>query len=400
MTTGPSDQELAKKYWKNQYVSLRHKLEESNPDMTGPSASSRGMPWRAVQEAATAGASTRAFMAALEGGNETGLKQKVSTSDIASAKASIIRSLVAAGRDTAYIEDAMARISPHLDIFALSNDPAVQSILLQRIMNGGSSQSLGLRDLVEAMRVVNDVRGPQQQVDAGSLMTATTQAIRTGAELASSKNNSSLDPLAILQQSHQQALEMQQQHFAELRELQSQQPGLVDSLKDVKEAAETLGWKKVEEPPEISLRKLDIEDRRAEREHTARIESAKSAASEKMWSGLAGSLGKILEVPIVREVGRKAAESFPGFNKAVGAVGTVQSAAARSALDQSVPWGFQCPRCKTNHSFSRQQIDTIEASPTKTWACPSCGEGYVLQVPGAPQSRPQPPEPAYRGPGF
>ena len=113
MTTGPSDQELAKNYWKRTAMSLRSQLEEKNPEMkTSPSSK----PWKPIEDAAVAGASSRAFLTAFgNGGNETSTTPKVSPSEVAAAKGRIIEAMVQADRDTKYIEDAMQKISAHLD---------------------------------------------------------------------------------------------------------------------------------------------------------------------------------------------------------------------------------------------------------------------------------------------
>jgi len=157
-TTGPSDAELAKQYWRKQAQHLRAQLEEANPTMK-PTGGTGAKPWKAVEDAAVAGASSRAFLTAFGNtGNETSITPKVSPSEVAAAKGRIIEAMVQAGRDTRYIEDAMQKISPHLDIFALSTDPAVQSVLLQRIMNNNSGQNFGMRDLIDAMKLVEDLR--------------------------------------------------------------------------------------------------------------------------------------------------------------------------------------------------------------------------------------------------
>src|SRR5437016_4617280 len=232
-TTGPSDQELAKKFWKGQYISLRHKLEENNPDMVASSAGAK--PWRAVQEAATAGASTRAFMQAFEGDRAGSGSQKVNPTEVATAKARIVESLVQQGRDAAYIEDVMNRVSPHLDIFAMTSDPAVQSVLLQRLVNGNSNQNFGLKDLVEATRLIHDVRNtPQQpQTDVAGVANAMTNALKTGAELAKTNSSDPVQMLQMLSQTQRQAHERELSMFERLLE-NSQPRSLREQLGDLR----------------------------------------------------------------------------------------------------------------------------------------------------------------------
>jgi hypothetical protein len=392
MTAGPSDAELAKLYWKRQAQQLKAQIEEADPTMKSTTGAATGVkPWKPVQDAAVAGASTKAFIQAFNGNNETSVTPKVSPSEVAAAKGRIIEAMVQAGRDTRYIEDAMMKISPHLDIFALSSDPAVQSVLLQRIMSGGASggQNFGMRDLIEAVKLVNDVRAPQQsQSDPGSLMTAATNAVRIGAELGSSKNNSS-DPLAMMKmitdnqaQSHAQQLQMYE------RLLDSQQPrSLREQLTDLREVTDTLGKISGKEPTEIQMKRLDILAQREQRQFESSIELQKGKQQSAMFENIAGALGKALESPILKEAGRKMAESIPGLGKTAGAVSQVQSNAARSTLDQPLDevFAFTCQQCGTTHQFSRKALTLIDSSPTRMWACPKCGASYRLgqQVGGA-----------------
>src|SRR2546426_9017884 len=110
MTTGPSDAEISKQFWKSRFTRLRNEIEENNPGMVRPSAGAKA--FEPIQQAAVAGASTRAFLTAFQGDNATSSVQKISPAEVASSKARIVESLVQQGKDAAYIEDVMNRVSP------------------------------------------------------------------------------------------------------------------------------------------------------------------------------------------------------------------------------------------------------------------------------------------------
>src|SRR5437667_4862395 len=189
-SSGPSDQALAKVYWRKQAQHLRAQLEEANPTMK-PTGGTAVKPWKQVEDAAISGASSRAFLTAFQGDNAPSGIQKVSPAEVASSKARIVESLVQQGKDAAYIEDVMNRVSPHLDIFAMTSDPAIQSVLLQRLVNSNSNQNFGLKDLIEATKLIHDVRNtPQQaQSDPASVMNAAGNLFRTGVETARGRND-------------------------------------------------------------------------------------------------------------------------------------------------------------------------------------------------------------------
>jgi len=386
VTTGPSDSELAKLYWRRQAQQLRAQLEESNPSMK-PTGGSGTKPWKPVEEAAIAGASSRAFLTAFGNSGSETVTPKVSPSDVAAAKGRIIEAMVAAGRDTKYIEDAMLKISPHLDLFALSSDPAVQSVLLQRIMNNNPPQNLGMRDLIDAVKLVTDLRNTTpltSQSDPASVMNAAGNLFRTGVETARGRNDG-IDMSQVLQmqqQSHDRMIQAQQEHFKEIRELQSQTPTLVDSLKQYRELQGLVGT--APDKPEVMMKRLDLQAAADQREHEYRLESAKEKRQSEMIKGIGGTIGKALESPILREAGRKMAETVPGVGKVAGAVSGVQTSAARATLNEPLQeiFGLKCSQCGTDHRFTRGQLTIIESSPTKMWACPNCGASYSLKPQG------------------
>src|SRR3989442_10868583 len=164
MTTGPSDAEISKQFWKSRFTRLRNEIEENNPGMVKPSAGAKA--FQPIQDAAVAGASTRAFLTAFQGDSAPSGLQKVNPTEVATAKARIVESLVQQGKDAAYIEDVMNRVSPHLDIFAMTSDPAVQSVLLGKLVSGNSGQNFGLKDLIEGTKLIHEVRNTPQQAQS------------------------------------------------------------------------------------------------------------------------------------------------------------------------------------------------------------------------------------------
>ena len=394
MTTGPTDAQISKEYWKRQFTSLKHSLEENNPGMKPISPNAK--PWQVIQDSAiqgaAAGAGQASYFQTLKAfqGNESAKQQPV-ISDPAGAKARIIETLIRQGKDAGYIEDVLNRVSPYLDIFGLTNDSAVQSILLSRLMNGSSGQnSFGLRDLVESIKLVENLRGsPQQPQDPATLMTATTSAIRTGAELAKSNNNG-LDMTQILQmqqQSTDKLLQLQDKHHSQILELQ-QPRSLREQLTDIREMQDTLGKIAGKETPEIQMKRLDLLAQREQREFERSIEAGKEKRQSELIRGIGGAVGKALESPILREAGRKMAETVPGVAKVAGTVTQVQSSAARSTLDQPLEevFSFKCGQCGTDHRFSRKALTLIESSPSRLWACPRCGASYALGQQGGPDA--------------
>ncbi len=224
-------------------------------------------------------------------------------------------------------------------------------------MNSGEQQGLTIKDVAEVIGLVNAARSQQPQSDPAAMANALAVAMKSGVEAA--KSNSSTDPVAIMtmlnqnqQQGHQQQLQMY----------------------------DTLGKIAGKETPEIQMKRLDLLAQREQREFERSIEAGKEKRQSDMIKGIGGAVSKALESPILREAGRKMAETVPGVSKVASTVTQVQSSAARSTLDHPLEevYSFKCGTCGADYRFSRKALTMIESSPTKLWACPRCGAAYTL----------------------
>jgi hypothetical protein len=385
-SSGPSDAELAKQYWKRQALKIRGELEEHNPTFAKPSAGAKT--FEPIQQAAVAGASTRAFMEAFQG-NGSGNKSQPVMSDPAGAKARIVEALVKQGKSGEHIQDVLDRVSPHIDIFSMTSDPAVQSILLQRLMNGNQGQNFGLRDLVEALKLVETVRAPQQQpqtTDAGQLANALATAMKSGVEAAKSNSNNS-DPTTVLKiitdnqrESHAQQLQMYE------RLLDSQQPrSLREQLEDLRGVSDSLGKIAGKESEAVTLKRIEMENQRWAKQTDIDADIRKARGQTEMIKTITGNLQKALESPVVRELGKNVGKKLPGaetFSQA-----RVNSAQAEIRNPTETPWQFTCPRCKTSHTFTTKDLTMINERGGR-WVCTGtidgkpCSETYQLRNPG------------------
>src|SRR5438094_1037254 len=148
-----------------------------------PSKFGRPSPLDRVREARVSGMEVRSFEQGLAGGDSQSRTQ-LATSDIAGAKSRIVEALIRAGKTSDQIQEYMDRISPAIDVYGLSNDPAVQAILFSQVMGNSATQQLGLKDVVETIKMVNDMRPQQQTTDMAQLATALGTMFRSGVEAA------------------------------------------------------------------------------------------------------------------------------------------------------------------------------------------------------------------------
>src|SRR5437667_6294360 len=192
MTTGPSDAELAKQYWRNKAQHLRAELEESNPSLR-PTGATGAKPWKPVEDAAIAGASSRAFLTAFGNGNsEPSLTAKVSPSEIAASRQRTIEALVKAGKSDAEIQAFLEKTSGYVDALTVAgNDSMMATLLFNRVMTGGNQQ-LTMKDMIETIRLAQDLRGPnagQHQNEMAEVIKALAQFNKGGSDPAQAFNN-------------------------------------------------------------------------------------------------------------------------------------------------------------------------------------------------------------------
>ena len=373
--------------------STRLKLAGLDPELDGdgtpgvqmrPSKFGRPSPLDRVREARVSGLEIREFEKGLSGENNP---SKTQPSDIAGAKSRIVEALIRAGKTSDQIQEYMDRISPAIDVYGLSNDPAVQSILFSKIMGTGGTQQLGLKDVVETIKMVSDMRGSPQsaQTDVAQVI----QALGTFMS-AMAKQNQGSDPAATfaagmaaiqptyaaMNESTKQALQGQ----IDLLRAQNQNPA--QYLSELRETASVLGWGPREaEPPEISLFKLKSQDARESRLMEMRREDARDKRQSEFVKGITTTLQRAFESPILKEFGKNVGRSIGADrNPVVQAASQAPAAAAQAQLQNPMEEKFSltCSTCKRTSYFSRSDLLKIEQSANGKWVC-SCGAAYGLK---------------------
>ncbi len=299
-----------------------------------PSKYGRPSPLDRVREARVSGLEIREFEKGLSesgnGANSNSKPVQLDPNTVIQAKATIVNAL-AANHSPEQIAVYLEKISPFLDTAMLAgSDPLAQSLLYAKVMSSNNQQPLTLKDVIELVGIVNQSKPQQTQTDPASVMNAAGNLFRTGVETARGRNDGvdMSQVLAMQQQSHDKMLQAQQEHFKELRELQQQQPTLLDSLKQYRE--------------------------------------------------LQGLIGTTPDRPaIIRELGKKAASAIPGAAPIVGAVTAAAASATKQALEEPLEERFSldCAGCGTRYEFSRKQITLIQDGTGK-WSCPKCGYTY------------------------
>ncbi len=198
MTTGPSDAEISKQFWKSRFTRLKNEIEENNPSMVKPSAGAKA--FQPIQDAAVAGASTRAFLTAFQGDNVSSGVQKVSPGEVAASRQRTIEALVKAGKSDDEIQSFLEKTSGYVDALAMAgNDSTMATLLFNRVMTGGNQQ-LTMKDMIETIRLAQDIRGPnagQHQGEMAEVIKALAQFNKGGSDPAQAFNNAAslLGPL-------------------------------------------------------------------------------------------------------------------------------------------------------------------------------------------------------------
>ena len=313
------------------------------------------------------------------------------TADLITVKGKIIQEMVQQGKDPDYIESAMSKISPYIDTLALANDnPAVQSILVSKIMSGNVNGN-GTRDLIQLMQLARELHGPQQsqQSDPTSVMNAAGNLFRTGVETARGRNDGvdMSQVLAMQQQSHDKMLQAQQEHFRELRELQTGQPTLVDQVDQLGRLQSLLGKIGGKETEAVVTKRLELDEKKWEASLAADTERKKAVTQADMFKQITGGLGRIFESPIIKKVGENLGETLgrtsPTAAGVVRAVSRAPEQAANAELQTPpthVKYQLSCQKCGKPHSFTALEISQISDRGGR-WTCPTCGEVYQYQDP-------------------
>src|SRR2546428_13431395 len=134
---------------------------------------------------------------------------------------------------------------------------------------------------------------------------------------------------------------------------------------------------------ESSKMAFELERERWRNELATRAEDRKQKQQTSVIQSITGSLEKLVESPVIRELGKSVGGKI-GMPQ--NPLSVAHSAAARSQLDNplDVPFTFQCAKCYSDYRFSTRELSLIEEKPNKMWVCPKCGESYRLNSGGGP----------------
>jgi hypothetical protein len=312
-------------------------------------------------------------------GDKPPIKPRTDPGELALSRQRTIEALVKMGKSDDQIQAFLEKTSGYVDALALAaSDPTTTALLFNKVVSGnGSSQQLGVKEVIEIIRMSQDLKSHSSQSDPAALMNAAGNLFRTGVETA--RNNTS-DPVAVMKmltdtqaQNHAQQLQMYE------RLLESQQPRtLAEQLEDMQHMQETLFKLGGADTPEIQMKKLELTEARDSRQFSAVQEEKKTKAQTEMFKTIAGGLTKALESPVLRQLGRNVGSKLGVENP----IAKAQNAAAQEVVQNptAVPWGFNCPKCHTSHSFTAIQLAKIKDSGGR-WVDPVCGEVYSLQAP-------------------
>jgi len=391
MTTGPSDAEISKQFWKSRFTRLKNEIEENNPSMVKPSAGAKA--FQPIQDAAVAGASTRAFLTAFQGDNVSSGVQKVSPGEVAASRQRTIEALVKAGKSDDEIQSFLEKTSGYVDALAMAgNDSTMATLLFNRVMTGGNQQ-LTMKDMIETIRLAQDLRGPnagQHQSEMAEVIKALAQFNKGGSDPAQAFNNAAslLGPL--YQQMNTANRESFDRYLGLLHEQMDRQSSNnpLDLLRQVKETQDILGKITGKESEAIALKRMEFEHDRFKANQEAELEKRKQAGQQELIKTITGNLGKVLESPIVKKVGENLGETLgrtsPTAAGVVRAVARAPEQAANAELQTPpthVRYQYTCQKCNTPHSFTALEISEIEDRNGK-WTCPICGFVYQYNPSG------------------
>src|SRR6266704_2536909 len=177
--------------------------------------------------------------------------------------------------------------------------------MYERWNNPGQLQ---LTDMVQAMKMMNEMSPRQQQFDVPAMFTA------MGSIMQAMKQDRQ-DPTAMIgvlqgiyDKMNAQTKEASQ---AMLEFYKSQIPPsktLAEQLWELKEVQSSLGLRS--EDPVIASKKLELQATHDKREHEWRREAAKEKRQSEMIKGITGAITRGLESPIIREAGRSVGQAL------------------------------------------------------------------------------------------
>jgi hypothetical protein len=336
-----------------------------------------------IREARVSGLEIKEFSKGIGEEASTSKSVQVNPSTLLEQRGLIIRSLVAAGRTPEQIESYLFKVAPFLDVVATAGaDPMTQSLLYSRLMSGNGQQSLGVRDIIEVIGMVNQMKGTQRpQSDIASVIAA------LGSFLAATKNNNGSDVTTIQTlygEMNKQAQASFDRQLELLREKYSDAPTFEDQLQHVMSLQKTLGLGKESEA--VSLKRMDLETQRWSKQQEIDADLRKSKSQNEMVRTITGNLQKALESPVIRELGKNVGSKI-GVRE--NPVEKVRTAAAQTQLREPPPnpmdevFGLTCAICKNQVDFTRSELVRISEAGggSGKWSCPHCAAVYVLKPP-------------------
>ncbi len=392
-----------REFWmlKNQASTYRQEYEALNPGTAEETQLARRgtSTGQRLKENYLDALEVRQFKAVVEGENS---KPKLGPVEIAASKARIIEALAKAGKTAAEIEEYLNRISPHLDLYAMATDPAAQSLLFARTMSGGGQQ-LGVKDIIEVVKMASELKGPQHpQTENSAAMVSALGGVFQAAFQAAQNRNPTTDPvktfndgMAVVMPMFQAMNENQRLAFtAQIEslknELRNADPH--EFFARMRDLAESLGWHPGgSEDPEVIKHRLNLTDAQSQRafelerdrwrhEIESKQEAAKERRQTEMVRSITGTLQKAFESPVVRELGKSVGSKIGATNNPLAAA---QSRAAQEQIQNPLEtlYDFRCGKCHKARKFSTKELTLIAEKQNGAWVCPDCGAEYKLQKP-------------------
>jgi hypothetical protein len=337
-----------------------------------------------IKEARVSGLEIQQFSKGLGEEASASKSVQVNPSTLLEQRGLIIRSLVAAGRTPEQIESYLLKVAPFLDVVATAGaDPMTQSLLYSRLMSGNGQQSLGVKDVIEVIGMVNQMKGTQQpQSDTASIIAA------LGSFLAATKNNNGSDVTTIsslYQEMNKQAQSSFDRHLELIKERLADQPSFEEQLSHIMALQKTLGVGKESEA--VSLKRMDLETARWSKQQEIDADMRKSKSQNEMIKTISGNLSKVLESPIVSELGKNVGRKIPGVSNVMDARTSAAQQTVKNAEDPTrVPWGFTCAKCKTPFTFTAMELTKIGEAGGR-WVCPTLGCAEIYELKSGPTGR-------------
>ncbi len=131
---------------------------------------------------------------------------------------------------------------------------------------------------------------------------------------------------------------------------------------------------------------MEFEHDRFKANQEAELERRKQAGQQELVKTITGNLGKVLEAPIVKELGRTVGQKIGVRENPIAAVQT--RAAQEEVQKLSDPlrtvYGFTCNKCGQPKTFTELQMARIREENAGRWVCDSvgCGEVWTLKDSG------------------